>query len=181
VLSRSRLRLVGAAAAHGSLAAFIMTHGLFLHLIPFLSPVLFMSAPVVGGIRARQRARLGVGGAILVALCITVANTFPYLIVLPLVLMNQHLFADAETAQRVTTVVIWIVGLFVVYSMVGSLAGILFRHLRPPKSRVTAELAWTRRYAITSDVLALADRRPQLATLDGTAVHTVDAYRQNLN
>ncbi|MFN8535842.1 MAG: hypothetical protein U0556_20070, partial [Dehalococcoidia bacterium] len=179
-----RTRLVFAAAAHGSLAAFVMTHGLFLHLIPFLTPFLLLAAPIVGGMRARQRVRLGLTGSIVVALCIALSNVFPYLLVVPLVLANQHLFSDADTAQRVTAWVIGLVSGFVAYSLLGAFVGILFRHIRRPKSELSAALIWTRPLTISQvDALALADRRLEAepSMLRSTARYTFETYPPNQN
>jgi hypothetical protein len=185
VIDKHRVRMVLAAAAHGSLTAFVMTHGLFLHLIPFLSPFLLIGAPIVGGMRARSRVRLGVAGAFVVAVCIGIANVFPYLVVVPLVLFNQHLFASPAVAAHATSLVLWLVGGFVAYSIGAALAGILVRHFRPPKTSATPELVVSKPL-IVSELDALVGNRPlgaEPANLRGAAIHEVDPYppyaRQN--
>lgn len=184
-MDKHRVRMVLAAAAHGSLTAFVMTHGLFLHLIPFLSPFLLIGAPIVGGIRARGRVRLGVVGSIVVAICIGIANVFPYLVVVPLVLWNQHLFASPAAASQATSLVLWLVGGFVAYSVVAALAGIAFRHVRPPKTSITPELVLTKPLVVSELDTLLVDRRAeaQPAVLRDSAIHQVDPYpahaRQN--
>ncbi|MCS6802586.1 MAG: hypothetical protein RMM58_06770 [Chloroflexota bacterium] len=178
MIDKHRARLVFAAAAHGSLTAFVMTHGLFLHLIPLLSPLLLIGAPIIGGMRARGRARLGLGGAIVVAFCITIANVFPYLLVVPLVLANQHLFSSPATAAQVTSFFLWLVGGFVVYSMVAALIGILVRHLRPPKVPVTPELVLTKPHLVSEQELWVGDRRlaAEPSALRSAVAHHADPY-----
>ncbi|MCL6647686.1 MAG: hypothetical protein K6U89_05075 [Chloroflexi bacterium] len=161
---RWQWQLIGNAAAHGCLTTFVLTHGLFLHLIPLLSPILLISAPIVGGIRARQRARLGPASALLVALAIALANAFPYLLLVPLVVFHRHIFADAATADRAIAILCWAVGGFTLYSFCGALAGILFRHSRPPRPGVTPELVWTRPLQVTPTALCPPDWRRE-ATL----------------
>lgn len=178
MIDKHRVRMVLAAAAHGSLTAFVMTHGLFLHLIPLLSPILLIGAPILGGMRARARVRLGVGGALVVALCIAIANVFPYLVVVPLVLWNQHLFASPAVAAQATSLVLWIVGGFVVYSAVAALAGIGLRHLRPPTPSITPELVVTKPLVVSELDALVGDRQLEIepATLRGSAAHVVDPY-----
>ncbi len=147
-LGNYRQRLVLNAGMHGSLTAFMMTHGLILHLIPLVSPFLILSAPIAGGITARNRAYLGKFGAPAVTLMIAVANTFPYLVLLPLVYLNRGLFPNQETADRVITGVTWAILGYFVYSALGAAAGIWIRHRRPPKVRIGAALALTRAHRL---------------------------------
>ncbi|MCS7001583.1 MAG: hypothetical protein NZ518_01925 [Dehalococcoidia bacterium] len=129
------VRSVLLAGLQGALSAFLLTHNPVSHiLLFFLAPIIILAAPFVGGVAATRRAKLGVIGALFVAVCVALMNTLPIIMLMPFLFLYGDYFPDPWTGERVRLVAFVIWSGFASYSALMALAGIVIGTIKggPP-------------------------------------------------
>lgn len=174
LLITARFRTLLSASTEGLLISAMFTHNPLIHLIPILSPFALLTAPVLGGMAARGRTRIGPFGALFVALCVTAINTLPFDLVLPFLIYYKDKFGDPARAEMMVNGYAVFIAAWASYTFLGVLLGITLRNFKPMistpawlmQTRVHSVFVTPERLAVASDTRVAIGRISDLLTVE---------------